>query len=807
MFLKSITINGFKSFAKKIVIDLSHDVTGIVGPNGSGKSNVAEALRFVLGEQSMKGLRSKSGNDLIFKGSQNLSALSRASVSIKLDNTEKKKDQKLISSTSELNETLNNFINLDEIILTREVYADGQSDYSINNIKVRLKDVQELLALAQISTTGHSIINQGETDKILLSNNKDRRDIIEESLGLRIYHLRIKESEKKLEKVAQHLKEIDIQRKENIPHLNFLQRQIEKLENREKEKENILALLKIYLKKEDEFILKLKDEIKKEDFDFTLIQKYKLEIKDLENKKLSPIETSQISQEKEKVEDEKIFEQKNILQKINEEISEIKNNLIILNQNYEIAYKESINLDLEIKFLEKKYEYKKLFIEEEALDNFESIQKRLWYEVFSDFEKENLSNTKINLTEIRQNEQKFIKDISGKYDELGLLNSKNNLKIKKDDLEIIRLQKIELENNFENLKTQERNIEKELERENERQKISLENQNKENSFEFDNKILSFQLELQKMESKKENLEIRKENLRVKENNFENILAEIHALIGGNILGYKNFEEENYLNDNLISENSKKIITLNLKLDQIELFRKIERSKIKIEEIGLTNTGEIVEEYQTLKNRDEFLNKEIEDLTKSQSILEELIKNLENNLLTHFEEGLKIINDNFNNYFMEIFSGGKASLTLETVSSENKKIKEENDFELECDEKDQKEPGINISVSLPQKKIKDLQMLSGGEKALTSIALIFALTSINHPPFIVLDETDAALDEANAKRYGKMIQKLSEKSKLLVITHNRETMNQCDVLYGVTVGVEGSSKLLSIKFEDAAQYAK
>ena len=124
-----------------------------------------------------------------------------------------------------------------------------------------------------------------------------------------------------------------------------------------------------------------------------------------------------------------------------------------------------------------------------------------------------------------------------------------------------------------------------------------------------------------------------------------------------------------------------------------------------------------------------------------------------------------------------------------------------------EEEKSREPGIEISVNLPEKKVKDLQMLSGGERALSSIALIFAMSSINHPPFMVLDETDAALDEANARKYGKMIQKLSEKSKLLVITHNRETMNQCDVLYGVTVGAEGCSKLLSIKFEDATEYAK
>ena len=158
--------------------------------------------------------------------------------------------------------------------------------------------------------------------------------------------------------------------------------------------------------------------------------------------------------------------------------------------------------------------------------------------------------------------------------------------------------------------------------------------------------------------------------------------------------------------------------------------------------------------------------------------------------------------NFNNYFNEIFPGGKASLSLEKITKP-----EILEGEEDLEEEKSREPGIEIAVNLPEKKVKDLQMLSGGERALSSIALIFAMSSINHPPFMVLDETDAALDESNARKYGKMIQKLSEKSKLLVITHNRETMNQCDVLYGVTVGAEGCSKLLSIKFDQAVDYAK
>jgi chromosome segregation protein len=111
------------------------------------------------------------------------------------------------------------------------------------------------------------------------------------------------------------------------------------------------------------------------------------------------------------------------------------------------------------------------------------------------------------------------------------------------------------------------------------------------------------------------------------------------------------------------------------------------------------------------------------------------------------------------------------------------------------------------VNLPKKKVRSLMQLSGGERALTSIALIFAMSQVNPPPFLILDETDAALDEANSRRYGDMIENLAKKSQLIVISHNRETMTRAGILYGVTMGGDGVSKLLSVKFEEAVAVAK
>jgi chromosome segregation protein len=130
-----------------------------------------------------------------------------------------------------------------------------------------------------------------------------------------------------------------------------------------------------------------------------------------------------------------------------------------------------------------------------------------------------------------------------------------------------------------------------------------------------------------------------------------------------------------------------------------------------------------------------------------------------------------------------------------------------DIEGSDEEDAPEEEGIDIAVDLPRKRVRNLEMLSGGERALTSIALIFAMSQVNPPLFVILDETDAALDEANSRRYGDMIEALAQRSQLILITHNRETMSRAGVLYGVTMGGDGVSRLLSVKFEEAVTVAK
>ena len=250
MYLKSIEIVGFKSFAKKSEFVFSTPITSIVGPNGSGKSNIAEAFRFVLGEQSMKSLRGKRGEDLIFSGTHSAPRASRASVRIVFDN----RPQKISTGEDGENkkeETKRLFsLEYDEVSIERAVYRDGTNEYRINGSVVRLRDILELLAEANIGATGHHIISQGEADRILSASPRERKAMIEDALGLKVYQYKKIESEKKLAKTIENKAQVELLRKENAPHLRFLERQMQKLERARELREVLKKAYADYLKRE-----------------------------------------------------------------------------------------------------------------------------------------------------------------------------------------------------------------------------------------------------------------------------------------------------------------------------------------------------------------------------------------------------------------------------------------------------------------------------------------------------------------------------------------------------------------------------
>ena len=188
MYLKSIEVHGFKSFANKILFEFHNGITGIVGPNGSGKSNVADAVRWVLGEQSVKQLRGASMQDVIFSGTQSRKPLGYAYVAITLDNS----DHSLA-------------IDYEEVTVARRLYRSGESEYLINGTVCRLKDVNELFYDTGIGKEGYSIIGQGQIDKILSGKPEERRELFDEAAGIVKFKRRKNEAQKKMENERQNL--------------------------------------------------------------------------------------------------------------------------------------------------------------------------------------------------------------------------------------------------------------------------------------------------------------------------------------------------------------------------------------------------------------------------------------------------------------------------------------------------------------------------------------------------------------------------------------------------------------------------
>ena len=219
--------------------------------------------------------------------------------------------------------------------------------------------------------------------------------------------------------------------------------------------------------------------------------------------------------------------------------------------------------------------------------------------------------------------------------------------------------------------------------------------------------------------------------------------------------------------------------LNIKLDNIgEAQRTLSSVKAKIRSLGSVNVAAI-EEYKEVKERYDFLNLQLEDVQKSERELTKLIKELTNNMSAQFTAEFAKINCEFGETMKEFFNGGKAELQLED---------EEN--VLEC--------GIEIKVQPPGKNVQNIALLSGGEKSLAAVALLFAILKVTPAPFCIYDEVEAALDDVNVDKYAKYMRKMCERIQFIAITHRRGTMEEADVLYGVTMQEKGVSKLLELK---------
>jgi chromosome segregation ATPase len=756
MSLKSLEISGFKSFAKKGELSFNSPVTAVVGPNGSGKSNVAESFRFVLGEQSIKSLRGKKTEDLIWNGSDMLPRQSRASVKLVFDNSPKG-GKRLLN------------MDFDEVSIERVIHRDSLSEYLINGTQVRLKDVIELLAGAHIGASGHHIISQGEADRILNSNPKERREMIMDALGLKIYQYKREESERKLEKTRENMKQVESLRREIAPHLKFLKKQVEKVEKTLEMRDALRELYKQYLSRETAYLAHeekiIADEIS--------VPKDRLGILEAD---LDQAKKTIESARKEDVFSRELVDVEKRLRHAREKKDEaarvlgrIEGETAALKRALEKARAAANASDRAVPFAEVKRFLDGFSDEMAAVSGSEDISRiRGFFKKAALRIQDFLSSAKGVSADQSGNIEAEIAMLASKADDLQkeFIASENTEKTAEKEYQAIK-EKIEKE------KDSSRDAEREMFR-----------------------IMAEQNELRGVLSM---LSLREERVRSEKEGLKRDIEEGALILGRDVYLY----ESHHAAHDASSE---------ARIEQQNRRKEIEKIKVRLEDSGAVSAEEVMKEYEETSTRDQFLAKELVDLETSAVSLESLIAELEGKLETLFTDGIEKINTQFKEFFILMFSGGAAGLRVtEEKKRKRAALVETEDGEAleigESDEEQETETGVEIDISLPRKKVKSLEMLSGGERALTSIALIFALSQVNPPPFLVLDETDAALDEANSKRYGDMIETLSKHSQLIVITHNRETMSRAGVLYGVTMGKDGASKLLSIEFTEAVAVAK
>ncbi len=748
MYLKSIELTGFKSFAKKSELQFTSRISGIVGPNGSGKSNVAESFSFVLGEQSIKSLRGKKGEDLIWNGSGDTPRANRASVKIVFDNSTK-------------------FLPIDyeTVTIERVVHRDSVNEYLINGSQVRLRDVVELLASAHIGASGHHIISQGEADRILNANIKERRVMIEEALGLKMYQYKKQESEKKLVKTRENIAQTQSLRREIMPHIKFLKKQVEKVQKSIELRDELQREALEYCRREEEYIGRTANRIAEEK---------------------TPLQDKEKKLEEELNEARSILENSKHRDSTSEELITLENDLHNVRGEKDALLRELGKLDGEIASLVrmvKKQEEVAFSIEHKtvALVSVESLSQQIENKIKEAKKNGDLEYILKTLDEVSGLLTEFVDKNKDKVDMSLIAEAQKDIENLNSSKGRIEQSLLEVRKNEEEYSVRYNDLKNKIEKE------------KDSDRDAEKIVFRIMAESQEVRSRIHSLNSEEVTLNLVKEDFRRELAELGALLGTHILQFQamafDFSEPRVI--------------------QEERRRKIEKIKIRLEDMGGSAGADVMKEYTDATERDTFLEKELADLEKSADSLMELIADLDVRLTTEFKNGVEKINIQFKEYFSIMFGGGEAKLTV--VIPQKRKVKDEDILEnaegYEDEAQATTEEGIDIEVNLPKKKVKGLIMLSGGERALTSIALLFAISQVNPPPFVILDETDAALDEANSKKYGDMIESLSKYSQLILITHNRETMSRAGILYGVTMGMGGGSKLLSVAFNEAVTIAK
>lgn len=734
MYLKRLEMQGFKTFAVKTVLEFSPEgakrrgVTSIVGPNGSGKSNVADAIRWVMGEQSMKLLRGKKQEDLIFSGSQNKARSGFAEVSMTLV-TEQSESEDLPA----------------EIVLTRRLYRDGKSEFEINRQQAKLADVTMLLAQSGIGQRTYSVIGQGMADAILSASPAERKEFFDEAAGLRPFQLKRHQSVSKLDSSRERLAQADALLREITPRLSSLERQVKRLEQRDALEADRVRLEKSYYGGSWHELSERMGEVKirldaAQERETKFLAEAKAMQEELAGMEQSVPPSVELDQLRRKIEE------------IAEERSVLRERQAKLYAQVEIAKAKA----------QAQRETRTPLSFSKIIEAVEVSQKQL------DTLLDHVRHPSPDVAKIKpivESLHAHHADFSNRLQRPVMEEAPTPT----TDPEVeAALKQIVLEMDTLTARTKEIQAKMaEVNRQEDGKRAHL--------FETQRQLNARRDEARQAERAASDAAVEMARWETRRDAF---LSELRT---------HRPDLESTL-DVLAQETGK--------VDQVDtLLPQLSRTRSQLEWIGNIDPA-TQKEYKETKERFEFLTTQVEDLRGAIRGLDTVIAELDETIRTKSEQAFHILNSEFSKTFRSLFGGGEAALLQvapePTVDEEGNLVPVPADAPV---------AGIDIQATPPGKRLKSIALLSGGERALTSIALISAIMATNPSPFIVLDEVDAALDEVNTKKYADILEERANATQFIVVTHNRTTMHQASTIYGVTLGEDGSSKVLSVRLED------
>ena len=925
MFLKSLDIFGFKSFADRTHIDFSDGITALLGPNGCGKSNIVDAIKWVLAENKAKNLRATSKEDVIFNGTERRSPLNVAEVTLTMSNE---------TGLLPLEES--------EIAIKRRLYRNGDNEYFINNKPASGRDILRLFMDTGVGKSAYSVMEQGKIDQILSSKPEDRRYLFEEAAGISKSKVECQEAERQLEIVRNNMKQIEASIVEIKKSYDTLKVQAEKTSKYRNLKEEIFNYdLDITLIKLKNFIqerarhekelreVELKrnevrsqiDEInnsitentdkvkemqemlyskqteafglqKEKNGKLELIKKFnedaskiKLKITQLEatlksvqdriddlnqeidenkaslhdkQKQLSDISTN-IENFKENIElsSNQITENSKNIQNIKQKIQDLTEKDHTLQQNLTQITEDIVTL-LDSKMNEQGFSENALKTARENLEmtvsklkiftegrknifsdfinasssNLEQWQKKLKEAVdafseanaltvslekslndfinsspsfISDFlSPEGIMTKKRKIDSEIQNNKNEISSNSSKIEELNSENSILSAKIEefKDTLDKLKLNKVRMQEQISSSEKQVLILQRNLSTEQNSLRGTEDQLYEENKAHEDlqEQIIDLQSELAEIEHKgqklveemnsldekiqesnsrvsgKKDTLIRKQNEQKKyQEQFEKLSLSL-AASETEIKNIKqNFQEQNSRDLMEFEEHMYKITT-----PIADLREKLAAAKTEFKNLGQVNLM-AVEEFAEQKERYEKQKANYDDTQKSLENLIRVSEEIKAKSSEMFIETYNKIKKNFHNMFRRLFNGGRAELKLQ-------------------DPQNVLTSGIDILAQPPGKKLESIGLLSGGEKTMTAVALLFATYQVRPSPFCLLDEIDAALDDKNVSSFVTALESFSKVSQYIVITHNKKTVLGAKTMLGITMEESGVSKIVQFRLD-------